>query len=60
MVPKTRTEWWLNKINGNIDNDKKAVKALKNDGWKIITLWACGLKPSVINTTLNSLLKKLS
>ncbi|MDB5281565.1 MAG: very short patch repair endonuclease, partial [Bacteroidota bacterium] len=27
VVPKTRTDWWLNKINGNIDNDaiKKAV-----------------------------------
>jgi DNA mismatch endonuclease (patch repair protein) len=21
VVPKTRTEWWLNKINGNIAND---------------------------------------
>jgi len=33
---KTRTEWWLNKINGNIANDAKAVKALKKEGWKII------------------------
>ena len=37
VVPKTRTEWWLNKINGNIANDAKAVKALKKEGWKIIT-----------------------
>ncbi len=21
VIPKTRTEWWLNKINGNITND---------------------------------------
>ncbi len=26
VVPKTRTEWWLNKINGNIAKDKKATK----------------------------------
>ncbi len=38
VVPKTRTEWWLNKINGNIANDKKATKALKKEGWKIINL----------------------
>ncbi len=36
VVPKTRTEWWLNKINGSIANDKKATTALKKEGWKII------------------------
>ena len=29
VVPKTRTDWWLNKINGTIGNDVKAIKALK-------------------------------
>ena len=29
VVPKTRTEWWLNKINGNIANDVKPLKALR-------------------------------
>ena len=32
VVPKTRTEWQLNKINNNIANDKKAAKALKKEG----------------------------
>jgi DNA mismatch endonuclease, patch repair protein len=59
VVPKTRTEWWLNKINGNIVNDTKAVKALKKEGWKIITLWECQLKPATINTTLQIVLNKL-
>ena len=59
VVPKTRTEWWLNKINRNIENDGKAVKALKKDGWKIITLWECDLKPAAIDKTLPKLLKKL-
>jgi DNA mismatch endonuclease, patch repair protein len=43
VVPKTRTEWWLNKIKGNIANDAKAVTALKKEGWKIINLWECNL-----------------
>jgi len=59
-VPKTRTEWWLNKINGNIANDTKAVKALKKDGWKVITIWECNLKPAKVEKTLTSLLKKLA
>jgi len=32
VVPKTRTEWWLNKINTNKANDKKAIKAIKKEG----------------------------
>ena len=30
VVPKTRTKWWLNKINGNMVNDKKKKNSLKN------------------------------
>jgi DNA mismatch endonuclease (patch repair protein) len=60
VVPKTGTEWWLNKINGNIANDAKASKALRKDGWKIITIWECELKPSTVEKTLNSLLHKFS
>jgi DNA mismatch endonuclease (patch repair protein) len=60
VIPKTRTEWWLNKINGNIANDAKALNALKKDGWKIITIWECKLKPAKVEKTLNALLNKLS
>lgn len=59
VVPKTRTEWWLKKINGNIANDLKAEKALKEEGWIIITLWECELKPAQLQTTLSSLLAHL-
>ncbi len=60
VVPKTRTEWWLTKINSNIANDTKAVKALKKAGWRIINLWECDLKTSKTDHTLNRLLKRLS
>lgn len=59
VVPKTRTDWWLNKINTNIVNDLKAVKALKKEGWKVITLWECDLKAIKTEKTLNKLIKKL-
>ena len=59
VVPKTRTDWWLNKINTNKANDAKAVKALKKVGWKIITVWECKLKPAKAEATLLSLFKKL-
>jgi DNA mismatch endonuclease, patch repair protein len=60
VVPKTRTEWWLKKINSNISNDNKALMALQKKGWKIITLWECELKPTIIEKTLASLMSVLS
>jgi len=60
VVPKTRTDWWLHKINGNIANDKKTSKSLKKEGWKIITIWECNLKPAKVEKTLNTLLSKIS
>jgi len=59
VVPKTRTDWWLNKINTNRSNDTKAIKALKKEGWKIITIWECDLKPAKVEKKLLTLLRKL-
>jgi DNA mismatch endonuclease, patch repair protein len=58
-VPKTKTEWWLNKINGNIANDEKAVKELKKQGWKIIIVWGCELTSSSVEKTLAGLPGKI-
>jgi DNA mismatch endonuclease (patch repair protein) len=54
-VPKTRTEWWLNKINKNILNDEKVLFKLKNAGWNIIVIWECELKPKTIQASLHRL-----
>ncbi|MBP6686879.1 MAG: DNA mismatch endonuclease Vsr [Lacibacter sp.] len=58
-IPQTRTEWWTEKINKNIANDVKAMKLLKKDGWKVITVWECRLQPKKLKHTLALLLKKL-
>ena len=59
VIPKTRTDWWLDKINGNIAKDDKAVAVLKERGWKVITIWECELKATVVENTLNALRKEL-
>jgi len=59
VVPKTRTEWWLNKINTNKANDQKAIALLQKSNWKIITLWECELKPTTITITLERLFAAL-
>ena len=59
VVPKTRTEWWLNKINGNIANDAKAFTALQDLGWKVLEVWECELKPKTVHETLINLTSKI-
>ena len=60
VVPKTRTKWWMDKINYNKANDEKAVRALRKDGRKVIIIWECKLKPVKVEKTLTALLSKLS
>lgn len=59
VVPKTRTQWWLDKINRNKANDEKAVKALRKEGWEVIKIWECRLKSEKKERTLLALLRKL-
>lgn len=59
-IPGTRTKWWTVKINRNKDNDARAVKSLKADGWKVIVIWECNLRPAKLERTVSLLLKKLS
>ena len=57
VIPKTRPEWWLDKINRNIDRDQANILALKKSGWRVITIWECQLKPAIRDDTLLNLSK---
>ena len=60
VVPKTRTEFWLNKINRNQERDKEAKKQLAKMGWHTIIIWECELKTSTKDKTLESLIYTLN
>lgn len=59
VIPKTRTEWWLEKINKTATNDKKNERTLNELGWKIIVVWECDLKGNKIEKTLNKIYTSL-
>jgi DNA mismatch endonuclease (patch repair protein) len=60
VVPKTRTEWWLEKINGNVKKDAESVFLLKEKGWRVLTVWECDLKIGKREKTLQLLQKELT
>ncbi|GAB62588.1 endonuclease [Candidatus Jettenia caeni] len=59
VVPKTKTEWWLNKINRNKELDRKSVKKLKTDGWKVIIIFECKLKDGKAGKTLENIANRI-
>ena len=41
VLPKTRQEFWMAKLTGNVERDTRNVIALKQMGWKVLTVWEC-------------------
>jgi DNA mismatch endonuclease (patch repair protein) len=43
-IPKTRKDYWILKIQKNVDRAKKQEKELKKLGYTVIVIWECQLK----------------
>ena len=43
-LPKTRQDYWLKKIDRNVDNDLKHYKELDQLDYKVIVVWECEIK----------------
>jgi len=54
-VPKTNTEFWVNKVKRNKERDNKVQHQLASMGWHSITIWECELKAAKRESTLESL-----
>ena len=40
-IPKSRQNYWMKKINRNVENDIKNTKLLMRMDYKVITVWEC-------------------
>jgi DNA mismatch endonuclease (patch repair protein) len=47
-LPKSRPEYWLPKINKNKNRDAAKARELRKLGWRVITIWECGIKKLMI------------
>lgn len=59
VVPKSNTEFWIEKITHNIERDNEKADRLQDMGLKVITVWECELKPKVREETLRLLETKI-
>jgi DNA mismatch endonuclease, patch repair protein len=42
--PKSNGAWWRNKLTTNKARDKRKAMALRDAGWKVVTLWECQIR----------------
>ena len=54
-IPKTNTEFWLSKLNANVERDIRVQDQLESLGWNILVVWACEIK----NNNVDNLKKRL-
>ncbi len=56
--PKTRPEFWREKINKNHENDKLALEGISKLDWRICVVWECALKGK--NKDLSKVIYKIA
>jgi DNA mismatch endonuclease (patch repair protein) len=55
VIPQTNADFWHKKRTGNVARDHAALKQLRADGWKVLTVWECETKN---NKTLERRLRR--
>lgn len=49
-MPKSRLDYWLPKLKGNVERDRGTQRALRQLGWKMLIIWECEtIKPRLQN-----------
>lgn len=43
-LPRTRREWWREKLSRNVERDIRNLKLLHETGWDSLVIWECELK----------------
>ena len=53
--PASNIEYWIPKINRNVERDKEHYRKLADMGWKVLIIWECELKKNVREKNLTKL-----
>ena len=58
-LPKSNTEFWINKVNVNRERDLRIWAKLRKEGWTVFVIWECQIgKSSHPQRVLHQLLQK--
>lgn len=51
-IPQSNRDFWVNKIRRNQERDQQNYQILQENGWHVIVIWECQLKPNRIKETM--------
>lgn len=51
-IPNTNRDFWVNKIRRNQERDQRNYELLRDNGWQVLVVWECQLKPSSFEHTM--------
>lgn len=57
--PRSRVEWWTEKLRRNKERDERVRAKLREMGWQTMVIWECQLKPQVREATLKEVVRLL-
>ena len=56
-LPKSRSEFWLPKLEGNQVRDKRNIEALEQLGWASLVVWECQMRsPELVGKRVRAFL----
>ena len=59
-LPKTNQEYWIPKIQRNVERDQQNIEALEKAGWQVIVIWECELKKKKLEETMHAVIERLN
>ena len=57
--PSSNQEYWIPKIQANVDRDRRNYSLLRDEGWRVILVWECELKRAVAENRLIDLVNEI-
>lgn len=57
-TPKTRVDFWQEKLEKNVTNDIKKVQMLTDSGWNVIVVWECEINKH-FDETMQRIINKI-
>ena len=57
--PSSNIEYWIPKINRDVERDEENYKKLTDIGWRVLVIWECELKKNVREERLEQLIKAI-
>ncbi|MCR4759242.1 MAG: DNA mismatch endonuclease Vsr [Oscillospiraceae bacterium] len=55
VMPKSNTDYWSKKIDGNVKRDAEHYQKLKALGWRVIVVWECEVSDEQLQKLADSI-----